>query len=57
MNELDIALMRRAVERHLKRQGRSLREAKTEVARMSMVELEWAAKPELMRRVGARWSR
>ena len=57
MNELDIALMRRAVERHLKRQGRSIREAKTEVARMSMVELEWAAKPELMRRVGGRWSR
>lgn len=54
MNELELATLKRTAERQLKREGRTNREARMEVGRMTVAELEWYARPPLLKRVSAR---
>ena len=56
MNELERALLRRAAERQLRKRGRSISEAKREVALMDTAELERTAQPTFFERVKARLS-
>jgi hypothetical protein len=52
MNERDLAMLRRSVERRLKARGQSNRDAKIAVAKMTIAELEHATRPSLLERVG-----